>query len=156
MAISQVLYWLKPSFWLVWELSLDWLERIYRPLSCQAAVPFENNWTFYIVIGLALVIFVPKLGASFSVRSIFKVDPLRKFILEEVVVKTLILKVLVKPSKTVVKLLQLSNRLILVLKKASLLQSSDRPGSGKSTFDLGRRSTNTNNRSCVNQSIRLL
>ena len=36
MAISQVLYWLKPSFWLVCELSLDWLERIYRPLSCQA------------------------------------------------------------------------------------------------------------------------
>ncbi len=45
-------------------------------LVLPSAVPFENNWTFYIVIGLALVIFA-LLGASFSVRSIFKVDPLQ-------------------------------------------------------------------------------
>ncbi|WP_024407020.1 ABC transporter permease [Streptococcus suis] len=45
-------------------------------LVLPSAVPFENNWTFYIVIGLALVVFA-LLGASFSVRSIFKVDPLR-------------------------------------------------------------------------------
>lgn len=45
-------------------------------LVLPSAVPFENNWTFYIVIGLALVVFA-LLGASFSVGSIFKVDPLR-------------------------------------------------------------------------------
>ncbi|MDQ8819757.1 MULTISPECIES: ABC transporter permease [Streptococcus] len=41
-----------------------------------SSVPFENNWLFYTVIGLALVLFA-LLGASFSVRSIFKVDPLQ-------------------------------------------------------------------------------
>ncbi|WP_105145076.1 ABC transporter permease [Streptococcus suis] len=45
-------------------------------LVLPSAVPFENNWTFYITIGLALVVFA-LLGASFSVGSIFKVDPLR-------------------------------------------------------------------------------
>ncbi|NQG19858.1 ABC transporter permease [Streptococcus suis] len=45
-------------------------------LVLPSAVPFENNWTFYIAIGLALVVFA-LLGASFSVRSIFKVDPLQ-------------------------------------------------------------------------------
>ncbi|MGC4430814.1 hypothetical protein [Streptococcus suis] len=45
-------------------------------LVLPSAVPFENNWTFYIAIGLALVVFA-LLGASFSVGSIFKVDPLR-------------------------------------------------------------------------------
>lgn len=45
-------------------------------LVLPAAVPFENNWTFYAVISLALVGFA-LIGASFSVRSIFKVDPLR-------------------------------------------------------------------------------
>ncbi|NQG97608.1 ABC transporter permease [Streptococcus suis] len=45
-------------------------------LVLPSAVPFENNWTFYLVIGLALIGFA-LLGASFSVRSIFKVDPLK-------------------------------------------------------------------------------
>lgn len=45
-------------------------------LVLPGAVPFENNWIFYLLIGLALIIFA-LLGASFSVRSIFKVDPLK-------------------------------------------------------------------------------
>ncbi|MDG3132124.1 ABC transporter permease [Streptococcus suis] len=44
-------------------------------LILPSAVPFQNNWSFYSVIGASLVIFA-LLGASFSVRSIFKVDPL--------------------------------------------------------------------------------
>lgn len=63
------------------------------------------------------------------------------------------MKVLVKPSKTVVKLLQLSNRLILVLKKASLLQSSDRPGLGNQLLTLaGGLQTPTTGRVLINQS----
>ncbi|MBO4107420.1 ABC transporter permease [Streptococcus suis] len=45
-------------------------------LVLPTAVPFENNWTFYLVISLGLIFFAV-LGASFSVRSIFKVDPLK-------------------------------------------------------------------------------
>lgn len=53
-------------------LAGTYLSSLFLP----SAVPFENNWTFYIAIGLALVVFA-LLGASFSVGSIFKVDPLR-------------------------------------------------------------------------------
>lgn len=45
-------------------------------LVLPGAVPFENNWFFYGTIGLALVGFA-LLGASFSVGSIVKVDPLK-------------------------------------------------------------------------------
>ncbi len=45
-------------------------------LVLPTAVPFENNWFFYLVISLGLILFAV-LGASFSVRSIFKVDPLK-------------------------------------------------------------------------------
>ncbi|HFI0056391.1 TPA: ABC transporter permease [Streptococcus suis] len=45
-------------------------------LGLPSDVPFENNWTFYLTIGAALIVFA-LLGASFSIRSIFKVDPLK-------------------------------------------------------------------------------
>lgn len=45
-------------------------------LGLPSAVPFENNWIFYLTIGAALIVFA-LLGASFSIRSIFKVDPLK-------------------------------------------------------------------------------
>ncbi len=45
-------------------------------LVLPSAVPFENNWGFYLFIGAALILFA-LLGASFSIRSIFKVDPLQ-------------------------------------------------------------------------------
>ncbi|MBF0777269.1 FtsX-like permease family protein [Streptococcus cuniculi] len=53
-------------------LSLTYLSSLALP----SAVPFENNWFFYGGVSLALVVFA-LLGASFSVRSIFKVDPLQ-------------------------------------------------------------------------------
>lgn len=40
------------------------------------AVPFENNYLFYIGISIAMVLFA-LVGAIFSVRIIFKVDPLK-------------------------------------------------------------------------------
>lgn len=55
---------------------LGLLGNYFSSLVLPTAVPFENNWTFYLVIGLALIGFA-LLGASFSIGSIFKVDPLR-------------------------------------------------------------------------------
>ncbi|GGE28725.1 ABC transporter permease [Streptococcus himalayensis] len=45
-------------------------------LALPSAVPFENNWLFYGGVGISLIFFA-LMGASFSVRSIFKVDPLQ-------------------------------------------------------------------------------
>ncbi len=53
-------------------LGLTYLSSLVLP----SAVPFENNWFFYGGVSLALVCFA-LIGASFSVRSIFKVDPLQ-------------------------------------------------------------------------------
>lgn len=41
-----------------------------------SAVPFDNNWLFYVVIAAAMVLFA-LMGALFSVRTIVKVDPLK-------------------------------------------------------------------------------
>ncbi len=48
--------------------------------------------------------------------------------------KTLILKILVRPSKMAVKPLRLLNRLILALKKANLSPSLDHLGLGSQHF----------------------
>lgn len=53
-------------------LILTYLSSLILPV----AVPFKNNYIFYLVISMGMVLFA-LVGAIFSIRIIFKVDPLK-------------------------------------------------------------------------------
>ncbi|MBJ8325674.1 ABC transporter permease [Streptococcus pacificus] len=55
---------------------LGFIGTFLSSLLLPSSVPFENNWLFYGVIALAMVLFAV-VGAIFSVRSVIKIDPLK-------------------------------------------------------------------------------
>lgn len=121
-------------------------------LVLPSAVPFENNWTFYIVIGLALVIFA-LLGASFSVRSIFKVDPLQN-LSQEVVMKTLIFESISKTFQDGSQTITALKPTNFSIEEGEFVAIIGPSGSGKSTFLTlaGGLQTPTTGRVLINQS----
>ena len=121
-------------------------------LVLPSAVPFENNWTFYIVIGLALVVFA-LLGASFSVRSIFKVDPLQN-LSQEVVMKTLIFESISKTFQDGSQTITALKPTNFSIEEGEFVAIIGPSGSGKSTFLslAGGLQTPTTGRELINQS----
>lgn len=57
-------------------VALGLLGTVATALALPVAVPFQNNWMFFILIAI-LMLFIAVLGALFSVRTIVKIDPLK-------------------------------------------------------------------------------